>query len=120
MKTIGCRTGDPTTASLKAGESAILEALDHIVTGPDAGIDFGLYAKGGTQTTENGVDMEAADYTATRVFTMGAPSAVAHLFTRESQIIVTAGDQDIGDFHVVVKSVPRFFSRMVRGQKKTA
>lgn len=118
MKTIGCHTGAPTSISLKAGESVLLEALDPIVVGPDAGIDFGLYGKGNTQTTENGVDMEAADFTATRVFTMGS-AGVAHLYTRENTIIVTAGDQDVGGLHVVVKAVSRFFARVARSQHVT-
>jgi hypothetical protein len=119
VQTIGCKLGTPTPVTLKAGESVLLEALDPVTVGQDSGIDFGLYAVGGTLEAENGVTLEAADFTATRVFTMGAPSAVAHLFTRESQVIITAGDHDLGSFHVVVKAVSRFFARIARGQHVT-
>jgi hypothetical protein len=119
---VNAKQGAPVVASLSAGEAITINAVD-VPAGKCA--DFGLYANPGTHDTANGVSMRASDYYHPRVFTFGAESGgggVAHLFTCDRTIRVTAADQNVGTFAIVTHAIPSDPARMARitrGQKKS-
>jgi hypothetical protein len=98
---IQCKVGENTPVKLSKGQSVVVEAVGSNV--PDKGwLDFGLYGKGDTLVAASGVTMAGDDYKETGVLTNG-PSGLAHLYTQDRNITITAGDQDLGEFFVVLK-----------------